>query len=129
MSEPIGMRGSAVPPAECWQERGASEIVLAGEADRPYATIEIKNSPWLRRILMTRAHILAAVREREAMAAEIERLRAALAECAAPHLLGNEAGIDWEGLAREFSRRQQVAAKAIGKPTGADLSPKPEPTP
>lgn len=80
MSEPIGMRGPVVPPTKCWQERGDSEIVLTGEDGQHYATIEIKNSDWLRRILAVRGHILAAVREREAQAAEIERLRAVLRE-------------------------------------------------
>lgn len=43
----------------------------------------------------------------------------ALQECAAPHRLGDaKTGIEWEALAREFSRRQGIAVAAIAKATG-----------
>ena len=47
----------------------------------------------------------------------IEEAERALAECSAPFMIGDMDGIKWEALAREFNRRQTVAALAIGQPT------------
>ena len=48
--------------------------------------------------------------------ARIRRVEAALTECAAPFICGNQDGIDFEAIASEFNRRQRVASKALGLP-------------
>ncbi len=47
------------------------------------------------------------------MKEEIERLRAALEECAAGFIIGGQDGIHYEAMGREFNRRQQIAAHAL----------------
>lgn len=44
----------------------------------------------------------------------VERLEEALRECAEPFRFGTDKGVEWESIAREFNRRQGVAADAIG---------------
>ena len=46
----------------------------------------------------------------------IEQLREALTECADGFIFADQAGIHWESIALEFSRRQQVAALALATP-------------
>ena len=47
-----------------------------------------------------------------------EGMRKALEECAAPFVVGDQTGIKWEQLAREFYRRMQVAQDALTTGTG-----------
>ena len=55
----------------------------------------------------------------------IAELEVALQECAAPFRFGTQSGIEWESIAREFNRRQGVAADALGLPRGADFQKTP----
>lgn len=54
----------------------------------------------------------------------IAELEAALREIASPHRITTleNCSIDYEGIAREFSRRQQIAARAIGQPLCSDFA-------
>ena len=45
----------------------------------------------------------------------IEQLREALTVCASGFVFADQSGIHWESIAREFSRRQQVATVALGR--------------
>lgn len=74
------------------------------------------------REILTREHAEGAARLMRVgdLIKRIEVLENALHECAKMHILGNQDGIDWEGLAREFNRRQQIAADALGLPRAVD---------
>lgn len=93
-------------------------IKAAIDADHKWTEEHIDDDPG-RRI---RA-VLEAALAPEPVAGEAEALGRALAECASPFNIGSEKGlIDFETLAREFNRRQRIAATALGRPLASELS-------
>jgi hypothetical protein len=97
-----------IKPAPSEPER-INEIV-----HEAYGTEGAFCGPWWKHELRDlHAALTAMERERDEARARCVAIREALVDCAANYTVGDQTGIKWEQLAREFYRRMKVADEAL----------------